>query len=113
MTRTADLTWADPGPCPSWCLRSEHHLADRLARKHDDFWHESERVSVQTEETDHNWHPLFVEVGLSQHVELANHRGRLHPVLVTLGGDGLSSFAARKLAGLLLDLAEQAEVLSR
>ena len=113
MTRTADLTWADPGPCPPWCDRSEHHLSDRLARKHDDFWHESERVSVQTEETDHNWQPTSVDVALSQHVELANHRCRLHPVLVTFGGNGMSPYAARKLAGLLLDLADQAEALSR
>jgi hypothetical protein len=111
--RTADLTWADPGPCPSWCIRSDHHLSDRLARGHDDYWHEGRTARVETEETDHNWNPIHVEVGLSQHVELASHRGRLHPVTVTIGGDGLSPFAARKLACLLLDLAAQAEDLSR
>ena len=108
MTTGSDFGWRPDQPCPPWCIDGADHLDFRLRHRSDDFWHKGAVTRVQSEETDHNWNPLHVEVYLSQHVQVDERGHYTHPMQVALDGADLTPANARRLAAALIQLADQA-----
>ncbi|MFG1656884.1 DUF6907 domain-containing protein [Micromonospora chersina] len=110
-----DYGWRDDSPCPDWCVKGEEHLDSRL-RSGSDFWHTSKMTDVETADTDHNWEPHTIGVGLSQHehVDERGHYRHQVQVVVSAGGEErlFSIEQARALASVLMERADEAERLS-
>lgn len=102
-------SWHEDRRCPAWCTTGERHLTDRL-RGGADFWHRCATLLITTNETDHNWHPIRLAVGLLQR-EQVDERGHIrHPVEVLIEpGWSFTPEQARELAAALCRLADQAE----
>ena len=110
-----DYGWRDDSPCPDWCVKGGDHLDFRL-RNGSDFWHTSNMTEVETADTDHNWVPHTIEVGLSQREQVderGHYRHRVQVVVAAGGDERLFTIEqARHLASVLLEQANQAERLS-
>ena len=96
-------------PCPPWCVTGAQHLAFRMRHGMDDYWHEGVEYPQPTLDTDHNLHPVDLQLRLGQREHDDEHGHQLHPVYVDCGGYSLSPAQARSLAAALLTLADAAE----
>jgi hypothetical protein len=75
-----------------------------------DYFHFSETIEFPSTDVDHNWHPIFFQLNLSQRMQGdGNFNYVAHPAEVVIGGNGLTPDGARGLAALLVELADRAE----
>ncbi|MGI8753341.1 MAG: DUF6907 domain-containing protein [Acidimicrobiales bacterium] len=110
MTSLEDYGWGDDRPCPGWCESLDHHLAERLARRTDHFWHKGTVHEVLTEDETTNLQPVTAQVYRSQHVVVDERGFNTRPVEVCVDYAGTFSPAnARRLAAILVELASAAE----
>ena len=109
MTTSHDYGWNDDQPCPPWCVTGDSHLRHRLLHRMDDFWHEGPEVIVATQYSDHNSIPVKMHIRLDQR-EQVDERGHFrHPICIDCQSYSLSPAQARELAGVLLQMAGEAE----
>jgi hypothetical protein len=109
VSSSAPLDGVEGRSCPPWCTTGAQHLAFRLGHGMDDYWHEGVEYPHPTLDTDHNWHPIDLQLRLGQREHDDEHGHLRHPVYVDCGGYSLSPTQARARAAGLLRLADAAE----
>jgi hypothetical protein len=100
-------------PCPEWCKSTDHHLQEQLIRGTEHLWHSAEPIHIDGSETTPHDEPYTVECFVSQHIHVDERGYWWHPGEVVVAQTALTPGGARKLAALLIDLADKAEALPK
>lgn len=107
MRTREEWGWDEPRPCPPWCVVTDH-LATRLSRKSDDYWHAGFKVHLDHKEFQGS--TSRVTLRLSQRVKV-DERGEntcRAEVAIECQGEFPPAFA-REVVDTIITMAEAAE----
>jgi hypothetical protein len=108
MAPIEEYGWHDERSCPPWCTVTDH-VDFRINHGMDDFWHGGPTTRLKSEDEGTDYAGIYIEVGLTQKVQSDERGCFTHLAQVAIDGAGYTPANARRLAGLLMELADQAD----